>query len=674
MHHDMTIAGTTGQCATCHANATVVENDCSACHSGGSTIADTHHATPTYQLGDCSACHVGAEAQGIICASCHTSGQHHVSSPAYAANNCNLCHTSITLNGSNCEACHGGTAQTIPEMHHATPLDNVGGDCAVCHQSVSTPDVCANCHTSVPHHNTMSANYGLCESCHTWPADKNENPQQASCRQCHGEYMHSKNSAAPIHDYRACFDCHGSGGSMGAYYPLAVVPDVFHARPSQGVGLTNPAPGKGTFNLFYDVIGGKSRSNYTDRFGDQEQWERLDRDVYSRPGISYNLVQISEGGQTYQVPAFDNIPAPDIPGGGTEPGGGTGLDSCTNCHGDYSSFVACDNPSWTNHVDLGRVDLATYQLAESTYLGSYCGSTPPPTGGGNTVNTSGSYFEAESYTSFGNNFSERSDSSASGGTYLLAETNSTSYPSGSSTEYQLDFTETGTYYIWFLGNSNGSSGDNSLWYGVDGNQEGNANFSTSSGYNWTNDNYNAGPSPTQISISSPGTHTINIWARENGLRFDGFYLSKSSSSSPSTGGSTGGDDGGSTAGGNLAEGKSASASGDEGSSYSASRAVDGSTSTRWYVRSYGTEWLKVDLGSRQSISQVVINWHSYYAREYDVEVSTDNSNWTRVYRNESGNGGTDTVNFSARDARYVRIECNRRNDRGYSIYELEVYQ
>ena len=70
----------------------------------------------------------------------------------------------------------------------------------------------------------------------------------------------------------------------------------------------------------------------------------------------------------------------------------------------------------------------------------------------------------------------------------------------------------------------------------------------------------------------------------------------------------------------------------------------------------------------------MINWHSEYAREYDVEVSNDNSNWTRVYRNENGNGGTDTVNFSSREARYVRVECNRRNDRGYSIYELEVYR
>ena len=35
----------------------------------------------------------------------------------------------------------------------------------------------------------------------------------------------------------------------------------------------------------------------------------------------------------------------------------------------------------------------------------------------------------------------------------------------------------------------------------------------------------------RVTINSSGEHTINVWAREDGLRFDGFYLTKSSSSS-----------------------------------------------------------------------------------------------------------------------------------------------
>ena len=92
------------------------------------------------------------------------------------------------------------------------------------------------------------------------------------------------------------------------------------------------------------------------------------------------------------------------------------------------------------------------------------------------------------------------------------------------------------------------------------------------------------------------------------------------------------------------------------------------------MRSYSDEWLKVDLGQRYRVSKVVIKWHSYYAREYDVLVSTDNSNWTRVRDENSGDGGTETITFSARDARYIRIDCKERRESGYSIYELEVYQ
>jgi nitrate/TMAO reductase-like tetraheme cytochrome c subunit len=512
MHHSMTEAGMLQNCTACHEGAAIAENACSSCHTGtdsAQALAERHHLnTQAGQSGLCSTCHVGAQAQGIVCAACHgedTQPIGHHEQPQYAAGNCLYCHDAITLNGANCEECHTGNGKpSIPETHHAAPLASVGGDCSFCHQSVSSPDVCANCHAASPHHTTLAAQFGVCEQCHTWPADKDENPQQGSCRQCHGQYMHGKNSAAPIHDYRACFSCHGSGGSMTSSFPQAAVVLPFHASPGKAVGFSSGsdalAPGRGSFNLFYSSWGGSSRNE--ERFGEHENWENLG-DRNRTPGISYTKVQISEQGKTYQVPAFSNIPAPDLPGGGGT-GGGGGLTVCASCHGDYSGLVSCSNLKWRDHQTLNRVDLATYQLAESTYLGSYCPDLP-----------------AEPV--------------------------------------------------------------------------------------------------------------------------------------------------------NLALNKSASSSDDEGSSYRASRAVDGDGSTRWYVRSGSSEWLKVDLGQRVQISQVVIKWHSEYAREYDVEVSTDNRNWTRVKSESSGNGGTDTVTFGARDARYVLIDCKRERDRGYSIYELEVY-
>ncbi|MDT8443523.1 MAG: discoidin domain-containing protein [Desulfuromonadales bacterium] len=510
MHHDMTIAGTTKQCTTCHAGATIAENDCSVCHlaSEKPPSAEMHHATETFQTGLCSACHVGTEAQSIVCVDCHGNDSSHHTQAAYADGTCNACHTDITLNGANCEECHAGAGQpSIPETHHTAALTSVGGDCSVCHQSVSTPDVCGNCHDASPHHTTAWADFGVCEQCHTWAPDKDENPQQAACRQCHGSSMHGKNSAAPIHDYRACFSCHGSGGNMETTFPTAVNVLPFHASPGKAVGFSSSgntqAVGRGTFNMFYSTWGGESRNE--ERFGEHEDWENKARDS-QRTTLSYTKVQISEQGKTYQVPKFSDISMPNLPGtGGDINPGGNGLTVCISCHSDYKALVNCNNMKWRDHKTLNRVDLATYQLAESTYLGSYCPDLP----------------------------------------------------------------------------------------------------------------------------------AVPV---------------------------------------NLALNKSASSSGDEGSSYQASRAVDGNGGTRWYKRSSSSQWIKVDLGTTTSVSKVLIKWHSEYAREYDVLISTDNRNWSRVKSEGSGNGGVDTVTFTARNTRYVRIDCDRERDRGYSIYELEVYK
>jgi hypothetical protein len=690
LHHDMTIAGQTGNCAACHAGTAVAAGDCALCHDGSSAPAGsslTHHATPTYQTGLCSACHLGAEAAGIICADCHSSGNHHLESSQYAADNCTFCHTSITLNGGNCADCHASGGVTVAETHHATPLANVGGDCSTCHQSVSTPSTCSACHLSSPHHDTIQADNGMCEYCHTWPANANTYPKQLSCRQCHGDNQHGKNSSGPIVDYRICFDCHDaeSNGRMMADYPNASPAIPFHASPGQSVGFASGsdalAPGRGSFNLFYDVWGG--RSNNRRKF-DNRSWRQYST-MYSNPMISYNLTQVSANGNAYTVPYFGDVQTPNLlevctnchgdrsslvacdnpqwtnhvsngyvesgyydlaestylgskcstnSSGGTDPlanctschgdlsaqvscsnqvwldhltlnrvsqsvydlaeatylgsscgnnGGGTDpLASCLSCHGDFSAQVDCTNSKWTSHVTLGRTDQATYDLAEVTYLGSTCSTTPDPlaactschtdyaplvacdnpnwtnhvsvgrvsqstydqaeltylgntcgSGGGsgnNTVDVNGTYVEAEAYNVFGNNFSEQSDSSANGGTFLYATTNSTSSLSGSPLEYTLNFPESGTYCLWARGDSNASSGDNSIWYGIDGNYVGSITFPTDSYYNWANVPHSSyGPNPARISISSAGEHRVVFWAREDGFRFDGFYLSKSSS-------------------------------------------------------------------------------------------------------------------------------------------------
>jgi hypothetical protein len=281
--------------------------------------------------------------------------------------------------------------------------------------------------------------------------------------------MHDK--GGPIQHYGACAACHDT------------MP--FHAKPSDSGSRDydggryrsgGGGAGRGIFNLFVSQFSGSDRRRSTS------------------DSVDFSLTQIEHVGKVYTVPYFTDGPAT------------AGLAVCTSCHGDNSAKVSCDNVKWRDHLTLNRVPLATYQLAEATYIGSLC----------------------------------------------------------------------------------------------------------------------PGSSPTLPT--------------------------------------------------NLALNKTATASSSESSTYGALKAVDGNIGTYWYKRSSSQHWLRVDLGSRQSLSKVVIKWGTEYSRSYNVEVSSDGSSWTRVKSATSADGGDDTITFTAREARYVRINCSYPRNNGYQIKELEVYK
>jgi hypothetical protein len=135
-------------------------------------------------------------------------------------------------------------------------------------------------------------------------------------------------------------------------------------------------------------------------------------------------------------------------------------------------------------------------------------------------------------------------------------------------------------------------------------------------------------------------------------------------------GTTGG--GGTCGSTNLALNKTATASSTENAGGAAANAVDGNTGTRWSSGFSDPQWLQVDLGSVQSICKVVVNWETAYATAYQIQTSTDGTNWTSVYSTTTGTGGVQTLNVSA-SARYVRVYGTARATQyGYSIWELQV--
>ncbi|WP_052457146.1 glycoside hydrolase family 3 C-terminal domain-containing protein [Streptomyces sp. AcH 505] len=123
----------------------------------------------------------------------------------------------------------------------------------------------------------------------------------------------------------------------------------------------------------------------------------------------------------------------------------------------------------------------------------------------------------------------------------------------------------------------------------------------------------------------------------------------------------------------LSQGKAATASSTENGAFPASAAVDGDPGTRWSSAAADPQWLRVDLGSSQSISKVVLNWETASAKAFQLQTSTDGTNWTTIYTTSAGPGGNQTLTVAG-TGRYVRVYGTQRSTPyGYSLWEFQVY-
>jgi hypothetical protein len=123
----------------------------------------------------------------------------------------------------------------------------------------------------------------------------------------------------------------------------------------------------------------------------------------------------------------------------------------------------------------------------------------------------------------------------------------------------------------------------------------------------------------------------------------------------------------------LATGRKVVASSVETSQFPASYAFDGNDTTRWASAYKDSQWIRVDLDTIRTISQVVLKWEAAYAGIYRIETATDTSSWTIQQRITNGTGGNVTVNFPAVNARYVRVYCEKRATvYGFSLWEVRI--
>lgn len=111
-----------------------------------------------------------------------------------------------------------------------------------------------------------------------------------------------------------------------------------------------------------------------------------------------------------------------------------------------------------------------------------------------------------------------------------------------------------------------------------------------------------------------------------------------------------------------------------------SNTIDGNLSTRWSACGVG-EWIKYDLGSVNTVGH--INMAFYVATtqiaKFDIELSTDDVNWTKVFSGQSSNTTLELqkFDFTNTQSRYVRIVGlgNLTSDQSCwnSYTEVEIY-
>lgn len=111
------------------------------------------------------------------------------------------------------------------------------------------------------------------------------------------------------------------------------------------------------------------------------------------------------------------------------------------------------------------------------------------------------------------------------------------------------------------------------------------------------------------------------------------------------------------------------------STNTADKAVDANGTTRWSSAYANNQSIYVDLGATYNVNRVRLAWESAYARDYQVQVSTNGTTWTTIKDvwNKTSASADDHTGLNA-TARYVKVYCiNRATSYGFSLYELEVY-
>ncbi|MFJ5216145.1 beta-N-acetylglucosaminidase domain-containing protein [Streptomyces sp. NPDC088354] len=130
-----------------------------------------------------------------------------------------------------------------------------------------------------------------------------------------------------------------------------------------------------------------------------------------------------------------------------------------------------------------------------------------------------------------------------------------------------------------------------------------------------------------------------------------------------------------TGGPDLAQGATATSSGDETEDFPASALTDGDPATRWSSPAQDDAWVQAELPRPVRIGRVTLRWQDAYASRYTILTSADGQNWHTAATVDDGHGGTESVRLDASaDTRFLRVQGVERGTKyGYSLYSLQAF-
>lgn len=134
------------------------------------------------------------------------------------------------------------------------------------------------------------------------------------------------------------------------------------------------------------------------------------------------------------------------------------------------------------------------------------------------------------------NWADITDAAASGTTALQASPDTDVYSNTTDSpraDFQVNFTQTGTYYLWarLTGPSSSSDSIHVGFKSVMLTTAGGLTSGGSSGYYWDN---TEGAARITFNVTTPGIHTVNLWMREDGVIVDKLVLTQDSAFTPSS--------------------------------------------------------------------------------------------------------------------------------------------